>query len=269
MGNNWKLECLDTVLVPLGILMLLIYHVRLAFRVWKAPSTTVLGLHHLALQAWVHSTLKGGLANGIFVVQTMRNSIMSSCILATAAITLTTMVGLVLTNDEKSLASGKANPLMLGERGLIIGPPIKLATLIPFSFIATLCYVHSATLYSNASLLLSLLSDPNTSMPLLAYEHFKKSLVSASLFRFIGSRAFCFAIPLFLWLYGPIPMFCTSLIITTLLYFQDSTHHVKLAHLQTSKSSFASSDQLALETSPLMDFGPLPPDSVCLFCPHH
>lgn len=270
MEHKWKVDVLDALLVPLGLLMLIIYHIRLAYKIWKTPSSTILGLNHLALQAWVHATLKDGLQNGVFVVQTMRNSIMSSSSLAAAAVAMTTMLGFVVANNMRSLASGISHPVMLGEGGLLIGFPIKLAAVVPFFFIATLCYMHSATCYSNGSLLLGMLSQSDTSLPLLAHEHFKKSLVWASMLRFIGTRAFFFTFPIFSWLYGPIAMVCTSFILTTLLHFQDSTHNVKPAHLKTSESMRALyADQGTHETSLLIDSDPFPPDSVCLFCPHH
>lgn len=267
MGNEWKSVYLDALLVPVGMLLLLGYHARLAYRIWKAPCSTEIGLYHLALQAWADSIVKDGLKNGIFVVQSMRNSIMSSSILAVGATAMTTMVGYVLTNDKKSLASGKGDMLMLGERGLPIGPQIKLATLVPCFLIASLCYVRSTTFYNNVSLLLGMLSHLN--MSLLASEHLKTSLVWASLFRWIGNRAFCISFPLFIWLYGPIPMFCSSLFTIVLLHHQDSTHRLKLAKPPLPTSFSPWHDQLTLEDSPLIGIGPLPPDSVCLFCPHN
>ncbi|KAI5073527.1 hypothetical protein GOP47_0011540 [Adiantum capillus-veneris] len=266
MGQEWKSVYLDAVLVSVGMVMLLSYHARLAYRVWKAPYTTEIGLYHLALQAWAHSTLKDGLKNGIFVVQTMRNSIMSSSILATAAITMTTMLGIVFINDRRSLASGKADALMLGARGLPIGLQFKLAALVPCFFIASVCYARSATFYGNASLLLGMLSDQ--SMSVLASEHLSKALVWASLFRCVGTRAIFISIPLFLWLYGPMPMFCSSLITIGILHLQDSACHAKFVKPPLSTSPSPWNDQLSLEESPLIGIGPLPPDSVCLFCPH-
>ncbi|MCO5599195.1 hypothetical protein L7F22_053295 [Adiantum nelumboides] len=266
MGHEWKAVYLDALLVSVGMAMLVVYHGRLAYRVWKAPCTTEIGLYHTALQAWAHTTLKEGLKSGILMVQTTRNSIMSSTMLATTAIMMTVMVGTVLTNDRKSLAMGKANALMLGARGLPIGLQFKLATLVPCFLTASVCFVRSATFYGNVSLLLGMLSDPNIS--LVASEHLGKSLVWASLFRCIGTRTMFISIPLLLWLYGPVPMFCSSLVTILVLQLQDYACRTKSMKLPLPASPSPWNDHVAFEESPLIGIGPLPPDSVCLFCSH-
>ncbi|KAH7441714.1 hypothetical protein KP509_03G050400 [Ceratopteris richardii] len=264
MEQGWRSAYLDAILVPLGVMMVITYNGHIAYRAWKAPATTEFGLYHLALHSWAHSISKDGLKEGEFVVQTMRNSILSSSILAAAAITLTTMTGVAVTNYRKMILSGRVNALMLGERGLTIGPEIKLAMLVPCFMLSSMCYVHSSTFYSNISLLLGMLGQPS-SVP-IANKQLKKSLVSASIFRCVGNRAFVISFPLLAWLYGPVPMFCTSLLIVTILYLQDTTYLKKRGKLQPTFS--APSAHSFAEESPLICIGPLPSDSVCLFCPH-
>ena len=58
-GTRWIKEYeLDVVLVPLGLLLLVVYHVKLGYRMWKAPTTTMVGLNKVIMQSWVHTTLK-------------------------------------------------------------------------------------------------------------------------------------------------------------------------------------------------------------------
>ena len=58
-GRRWIKEYeLDVVLVPLGLFLLVVYHAKLGYRMWKAPTTTMVGLNKVIMQSWVHTTLK-------------------------------------------------------------------------------------------------------------------------------------------------------------------------------------------------------------------
>lgn len=54
---GWQTGYLDIVLVPLGIMLLVIYHLYLWHRVRHAPQTTVIGVNHLNRQAWVRNIM--------------------------------------------------------------------------------------------------------------------------------------------------------------------------------------------------------------------
>lgn len=50
-----------------------------------------------------------------------------------------------------------------------------------------------------------------------------RALNKGSYFWSLGLRAFYFSFPLFLWIFGPIPLFCCSLFLVFMLYFLDIT----------------------------------------------
>lgn len=57
----------------------------------------------------------------------------------------------------------------------------------------------------------------------MAIEFVARTVNRGSYFWSLGLRAFYFSLPLFLWLFGPIPMFVSSCVLVSLLYFLDFT----------------------------------------------
>ncbi|KAI3950703.1 hypothetical protein MKX01_030283 [Papaver californicum] len=156
----------DIVLVPLGLLMMVIYHTWLFFTILHQPKRTVVGLNALSRKRWVSSMMSDPNKNGVLAVQTIRNSIMASTLLATTAITMRSIIGVFVssTTDTKT----------------------------------------SALIYGNTS------------------RYRIESILHV--------------IPLFLWIFGPIPMFACCCILLSVLYFRDTTssitrelhsHHMK------------------------------------------
>lgn len=54
----WDASFLDRVLVPLGMILLVAYHVHLWFLVKFHPDRTVIGVNHLNRQAWVNNIMR-------------------------------------------------------------------------------------------------------------------------------------------------------------------------------------------------------------------
>ena len=197
---------------------------------------------------------------------------MSSTLLAFAAMTMTSMVGYVLAYYRKSFVNPEGGGLQFGDRHLAVAPPLKLLAVLPFFLLATLCYVRSATFYNNASFVMITMptSDPSTKPTDAAATHLTETLVWAAIFRSVGTRAFFFSLPLLMWLYGPIPMFCTSLFTLLFLKSQDFAPSFNRRQCQVRRTySSVDSAFCRSDLSPLIiNLGPLPRDSTCLFCPH-
>ena len=51
-------EFLDVLLVPSGLLILIIYHCQLTYRVHAFPTTTVIGINQINRQVWVQTMMK-------------------------------------------------------------------------------------------------------------------------------------------------------------------------------------------------------------------
>ncbi|MCL7021526.1 hypothetical protein MKW94_008165 [Papaver nudicaule] len=131
-------------------------------------------------------------------LQTIRN-IMASTLFATTSITMSSTIGVLMssTTDTKTSA-------------LIYGNTSRLVFSIKYFAI----YVFNR----------------------LMIDYILGSLNRASYFWSIRLRAFYISCPLFLWIFGPIPMFSCCCILLSLLYFLDTTssitrelhsHHMK------------------------------------------
>jgi len=132
---------LDYVLVPLGLAVMLGYHLWLLLRIRRRPETTVIGINAINRRIWVrHIMEEPSGKHAVLAVQTMRNSIMASTVLASVAITLSSLAAALM-------ASGAGD----GEAALTAK---FLAVLVCF-LAAFLLNVQSIRYYTHAGLLVN------------------------------------------------------------------------------------------------------------------
>ncbi|XP_031500833.1 uncharacterized protein LOC116264641 [Nymphaea colorata] len=208
---------LDFVLVPCGLMVMAVYHVWLLHRVIHFPSRTVIGLNALNRQQWVSTMMADPMKNGVLAVQTIRNNIMASTVLASTAITLSSIIGvLVRTSSDPSAA-----PLVVGNRSAT-AVSVKYFAVLTCFLLAFLCNVQSLRYYGHVSFLVST-QQPETTEGEVGVEYIGRALNRGSYFWSLGLRAFYLSFPLLLWTFGPIPMLACSCVLVALLFFLDST----------------------------------------------
>ncbi|MCO5549942.1 hypothetical protein L7F22_003419 [Adiantum nelumboides] len=217
----WKESIVDIVLVPAGLLILLLYHAQLAYRIVKHPTSTVIGVNDLNRRAWVRTMMADSMKNGVLSVQTLRNNIMASTLLATAAITLCSLIAVLVTNKKNAVAD---SGLVLGDQSDLVSSLKLLAVLICF-LAAFLCNVQAVRYYGHASFLVSI--PMGEGAPGLTPEYVNRTITRGAHFWSVGLRAFYVSFPLFVWLFGPIPMFVCSVVMATLLHFLDTSKNFK------------------------------------------
>ncbi|CAI9295483.1 unnamed protein product [Lactuca saligna] len=179
--KSWNLEQL----IPFNFFehgvtdrIMIVYHIWLVYTVLTNPRRTVIGLNAESRHQWVFSMMADPLKNGVLAVQTIRNNIMASTLLATTAITLSSIISVFVSSTSNT----NSNQLIYGNK---------------------------------TSLLSSVKTEP--------INYVARNLNRGSLFWSIGLRAFYFSFPLFLWIFGPIPMFVCCCIMSFVLYFLDTT----------------------------------------------
>ncbi|CAL5215262.1 unnamed protein product [Lathyrus oleraceus] len=210
-----EIEELDYVLVPVGMLVLLMYHVWLLYAIIRQPSITVIGLNAQTRYQWILFMMSDPLKNGVLAVQTIRNNIMASTLLATTAITLSSLIGVFASNDsETKLVYGNKSSLNSSIKRL----SISLCFLVAF-----LCNMQSIRYYAHVSFLIT---TPAIKGKKDFIEYVARTLNRGSYSWSLGLRAFYLSIPLVLWIYGPIPMFVCSCFTSFLLYFLDTTTQI-------------------------------------------
>eukprot|EP00249_Psilotum_nudum_P015605 c25422_g1_i1 orf=418-1134(+) len=215
----WREGDMDRILVPAGVFLLLAYHSRLVYRVLKFPTTTIIGLNQINRRAWVYHMMKDGMRNGVLAVQTLRNNIMAGTLLATAAITLSSLIAVIISSSTTAYSP---ETLIFGERGSLTSS-IKLLCILMCFLFAFLCNVQSVRYFSHASFLISIPMGDDA--PELTREYVARAVLRGSQFWSIGLRVFYFSLPLILWIFGPIPMFSSSLVLLMVLHFLDTAEN--------------------------------------------
>ena len=157
--------------------------------------------------------------NGVLAVQTLRNNIMASTLLASTAIMLSSLIAVLMT----SRSWDKSALLVFGDVSEL-GFSIKFFSILVCFLVAFLFNVQSIRYYSHASILINV---PFKKMSIdhnyqhLTSEYVAKTVNRGSYFWSLGLRACYFSFPLFLWIFGPIPMFLSCFVLVFMLYFLD------------------------------------------------
>ncbi|XP_021760585.1 uncharacterized protein LOC110725411 [Chenopodium quinoa] len=211
-----KEKVLDYFLVPLGLLIMVGYHVCLFYKIMKQPTKTVVGIHAINRRLWVEAMMEDT-KNAVLAVQTLRNNIMASTLLASTAIMLSSVIAVLMT----SRGSGSMFGLVLGDASQM-GFSVKFFSLVVCFLLAFLLNVQSIRYYSHASILINV-PFKKVSSPYMTADYVGRIVNRGGYFWSLGLRAFYFSFPLFLWIFGPIPMFCSCISLVILFYFLDFT----------------------------------------------
>jgi uncharacterized membrane protein len=199
-------------LISLGVLFF--YHLRLYRQVRNNPLATAIGVTNHARRAWVQSILDK--KRDILAVQTFRNWVMASTFLASTAILIS--LGLVASAFRSEITSSATQALNL------FGYPsetlwtIKLFVLSALFFYAFFNFTLSVRYYNHASLLINV---PQDLEPASSVNTITTVLNHGALHYTLGMRGFYLAIPLGLWLFGPIWMLGGSVLIVFVLHRLD------------------------------------------------
>lgn len=146
---------------------------------------------------------------------------MASTLLASTAITLSSLIGALVTGTS----SGKSSTIIVGSMNPTILTVKYLSILVCF-LVAFMCHVQAIRYSTHVSFLITIpLGD---SAPGLTADYVNRLLRRSTNFFHLGLRAYYFSFPLLLWLFGPIPLFVCCLIMVMLLYIVDTAREFKL-----------------------------------------
>ncbi|OUZ99068.1 Protein of unknown function DUF599 [Macleaya cordata] len=212
-----KKEVLDYILVPSGLLLMVAYHIWLLHRIITQPTRTVIGINAINRRIWVKTMMEDTSKNGVLAVQTLRNNIMASTLLASTAIMLSSLIAVLMTNSNS-----QPSVFVYGVNSEL-GFSIKFFSILVCFLVAFLFNVQSIRYYSHASILINVPVKRINQSTHLTAEYVGRALNKGSYFWSLGLRAFYFSFPLFLWIFGPIPMFSSCVLLVFMLYFLDIT----------------------------------------------
>ncbi|KAK4787278.1 hypothetical protein SAY86_011111 [Trapa natans] len=158
--------------------------------------------------------------NGILAVQTLRNNIMASTLLASTAIMLCSLIGIMMTNGSQNHSLF----FVYGDKSSL-GFSIKFFSILVCFLISFLSNVQSIRYFSHASVLINVpyrkVFRPTEDLERVTSEYVSRTVNKGSYFWSLGLRAIYFSFPLFLWIFGPIPMIFSCFAMVILLYFLD------------------------------------------------
>uniref|UniRef100_M8CPF8 Uncharacterized protein n=1 Tax=Aegilops tauschii TaxID=37682 RepID=M8CPF8_AEGTA len=118
--------------------------------------------------------------------------------------------------------------VMVGKTEIVLGGAgeaalsVKFLAILVCFLVAFLLNVQSIRYYSHTGVLVNVpLQAHRHHRPGLAIDYVTSTLNRGSYFWSLGVRAFYFSCPVFLWLFGPIPMFAACVAMVCTLYFLD------------------------------------------------
>jgi len=147
---------------------------------------------------------------------------MASTLLASTAIMLSSLIAVLMSSGH----GGKTVVFEVFGDGSELGLSIKFFSILVCFLLAFLLNVQSIRYYSHASILINVpfkKLSPNLRQQMLTAEYVATTVNRGSYFWSLGLRAFYLSFPLFMWLFGPIPVFFTSFALVFMLYFLDVT----------------------------------------------
>lgn len=214
MGAEWRSCYLDIVLVPLGFLMSAGYHAWLWHRVRTQPFTTLIGINTNARRFWIAAILKDNEKKNILAVQTLRNTIMGCTLMATTSILL--CMGLAAVLSSTYSIKKPLNDVVYGAHGdfMLALKYVTLLTLFLFSFF---CHSLSIRFINQANILINI--PPGATAVTSGY--ISDLLDKGFILNTVGNRLFYAALPMLLWIFGPVLVFVCSVSMVPVLYNLD------------------------------------------------
>ena len=204
----------ERILVGPGIVLIIVYHVYLYFRVKHYPLSTAIGITNHARRLWTMEMRKN--KRDIVAVQTIRNQVMAATFLASTAIVISLgLFGSAFRPGTFLEVSHALNALGTKSEEVWM---FKLMLLGILFFCAFFNFTLAIRYYNHASFMINTFDPDNPTCCDAAVSHI---LNRGALHNTFGMRGFYLSIPMSLWMFGPIWMLAGSVILIIILSFLD------------------------------------------------
>ncbi len=148
----------------------------------------------------------------IVAVQTLRNMIMGSTLMATTSILL--CAGLAAVISSTYSVKKPLNDTVYGAQGEFI-IALKYVTLLIIFLFSFFSHSMSINFLNQVSILISTMEDPQCTMTTDYVSHL---LEKGCLLNTVGNRIFYVALPLLLWIFGPVLVFFSFVTMVLIFY---------------------------------------------------
>lgn len=214
----------DIVALLLSALSVTAYYIFLSMKVRENPTYTIHGVHALARRLWVFNIMRNQ-EKGLMGVQTLRNWIMGSSLMASTAAIL--IIGtLTLSGQAENITRSWHVLSMTGSHAAELWIVKVMALLITF-IVAFFAFAMSVRLANHVVFMLNV--PEYEAHHNLSPESVARRLHRSGTMFSIGMRAFLFAIPLVFWLFGPYFLLAASFGLVITLYRLDRSESLEQA----------------------------------------
>ncbi|CAK9182967.1 unnamed protein product [Ilex paraguariensis] len=212
MALTWRKAYLDIVLVPIGLLIMLGYHLFLLYRVLKLPQTTVIGYENHNKRAWVERMMQVEAKDRGLALSVINSNISVAISLSSISLVLSSLIGAWIGSFSENIFTsniiyGDTSPSTIS---------IKYIALLSCFLISFASFVETTRCFVHANFLITM---PNADIPAT---YVQKAVTRGSNFWAGGHRAHYFATTLLMWLFGPIPMFISVVVMVAVLHKLDT-----------------------------------------------
>jgi uncharacterized membrane protein len=199
-----------------SFLILLIYHIFLAYKVHRTPLTTSIGITNHLRRRWVETVMLE--KRDILAVQTLRNWIMASSFLASTSILITLgTLNIAIQPERISRISHSLN--LLGTRSEALWL-FKLLLLVIDFFFSFFNFTLAIRYFNHVNFGINVPEETDS----LANHDFMAEVINrGSLHYSLGMRGYYLAIPFALWLFGPTWLLLGTVVLTWVLFKLDRT----------------------------------------------
>lgn len=217
---EWKKYYLDLVFVPCGLLILAAYHVWLWHKVRSDPISTIIGTNAIGRRYWVSSIVKDNEKKNILAVQTLRNTIMGSTLMATTSILLCSGLAAILSSTYS--IKKPLNDSVYGARSEFM-VALKYVTLLLFFLFSFLCHSLSIRFINQVNFLINVSHQEHQmgGIKVITPAYVGELLEKGFILNTVGNRLFYAALPLLLWIFGPVLVFLCCIAFVPVLYNLD------------------------------------------------
>ncbi|KAL1549049.1 hypothetical protein AAHA92_17200 [Salvia divinorum] len=204
----------ESIIVPMSLFLTIGYHAYLWQKLKTKPSQTTIGMNMLKRRSWLRQLNQGDDKKGMLAVQSLRNSLMFAILTATITVIITLCLA-ALTNNAFNAADMLASSDLFGSQSPRI-MVLKYASSSIFLLASFLCSSMAVGFLVDANFLINAIGEfaPGGGYTEAVVERGFAMAV-------VGNRVFCMALPLLLWLFGPLPVALSSAALVWVLYELD------------------------------------------------
>ncbi|XP_074310247.1 uncharacterized protein LOC141646057 [Silene latifolia] len=212
---------LDTILVPLSLFLTVGYHVFLWHNFKHNPSIIIVGINTLKRRQWLQGIKLGDDKKEILAVQSLRNALMETILTATITMLITMALAALANNAYKGSNLMAETPFFGSQSGRII--VLKFGSVLVFLLTSFLCSSIAIGYLVDSNFLI------NATGELLGRAYTRIVLERGFIMGVVGSRMLCISLTLLLWLFGPVPVVVSSVVMLWVLYgldYADKAHYI-------------------------------------------